>query len=100
MVISPLDPPRWPHIAAPSFIQTENRAQLLYDNDDIVINQLLVVVVATHVDVSSCLSHILDVLCCTACGRLVSVGRLIFMICGQVLDVNRSHHLTSTVGTT
>jgi hypothetical protein len=43
-----------------------NRAQLLFDGDDIVIQQLLLTVVdVLHVDVSSCLNHILDVLCCT-----------------------------------
>jgi hypothetical protein len=76
-----------------------NRAQLLFDEDDIVIQQLLAFVVVSHVDVT-CLNHILDVLCCTVCGRLVSEGRLIFKIWGQVLDGNRSHQLTLTVVTT
>jgi hypothetical protein len=68
-----------------------NRAQLLFDEDDIVIHQLLAFVVVSHVDVT-CLNHILDVLCCTVCGRLVLQGRLIFM--------TRGRFWTSTVATT
>ncbi len=52
-----------PHVSALFY---PNRAQLLFDEDDIVIQQLLLTVVdVLHVDVSSCLNHILDVLCCT-----------------------------------
>ncbi len=79
-----------------------NRAQLLCDKDDIVINQRLVTVVdVLHVDVSSCLSHILDVLCFTVCMEVLCHRDASSLWPGSRFWTSAvAHQLTSTVVTT